>query len=124
MPVAFARNAREFNIPNVTFISRAAPSIGSTENVVWQFTLAPNSPAAIHQLSREEIIVVLAGHAVVTLGDQIMKISKGDTIIVPPNINFGLANESKVDFEGVTVIPIGTQAKMGNEPPFIPPWAL
>ena len=124
MPIVFAKNAREFNIPNVTFTSRAAPTVGSKENSVWQFRIAPNSPATIHQLTREEIIVALAGQAVVTLGDQTTKIGRGDTIIVPPNIDFGLANESNADFEGVTVIPVGTQAKMRNEPPFTPPWAL
>jgi quercetin dioxygenase-like cupin family protein len=123
MPIVFAKNAREFNIPNVTFTSRAAPAIGSTENSLWQFSMAPHAPVSIHQLTREEIIVAISGKAVVTLGDQKHHISKGDTIIIPPYVDFGLANESEYVFEGIAVLPVGSQAIMDGELPFTPPWA-
>jgi quercetin dioxygenase-like cupin family protein len=124
MPIVFAKNAREFNIPNVTFTSRAAPAIGSTENSLWQFSMKPHAPVTIHQLTREEIIIAMSGSAVVTLGDQKHRITKGDTIIIPPFVDFGMANETEEVFEGIAVLPVGTQAIMGTEPPFTPPWAL
>ena len=124
MPVVFAKNAHEFNMPNVTFTSRAAPSVGSTINSVWQFRIAPRSAGTLHQLTREEIIVALSGHAIVTLGGEKMEIAKGDTIIVPAHVDFGLSNESDSAFEAMAILPVGAQAMIKGEPPFTPPWAL
>lgn len=124
MPIVFAKNAREFNLPNVTFTPRAAPSLGATLNSVWQFRVAPHAPGALHQLTKEEIIVALLGHAVVTLGNKKFQITAGDTIIVPANIDFGLANESDTGFEAIAILPVGAQAMMSGELPFTPPWAI
>ena len=124
MPIVFAKNAREFNIPNIMFTSRAAPASGSTENSVWQIRVAPKTPGAIHQLTREEIIVAISGQATVTLGEQKVKINAGDTVIVPPHVDFGLANEGNTDFEGLAILGVGGQAVMGGEAPFTPPWAM
>ena len=123
MPIVLAKNAREFNLPNVKFSALASPLTGSTENSVWQICVAPKTPPAIHQLTREEIIVALSGTALVSLDGEKSTVSKGDVIIVPPFTDFSIANETAIEFTATAILPVGGQAIIGTQPPFTPPWA-
>ena len=124
MTVISASQAQRYEMPNVVFRGLASPSRGSTENCTWQFTLAPNSPGLSHQITREEIMVVLSGTGVAEIGTERHTVSKGDAIIIPAYMDFKLSNESDKPFEGIAVLPVGAQALIGDEPPFTPPWAL
>ena len=124
MPVILASQTRQFEMPNVRFTGLASPQRGSKENCTWQFTLAPKSPGLPHQITREEIIIALSGTGMAEIGNERHKISKGDAIVIPAHTDFSLSNESDKVFEGIAVLPVGAQVIIGNEPPFIPPWAL
>lgn len=76
----------------------------------------------MHRLSREEVIVALAGEARVLVGGREAQLKAGGAVIVPADTDFALSNPGDVMFEAVAVLPVGGQAIIG-EAVFTPPWA-
>ncbi|WP_108124321.1 cupin domain-containing protein [Saccharospirillum mangrovi] len=105
------------------FTALATPTLGSRETSVWIVEIPPDSPATPHQLTHEEVFIVLQGTAEVTLGDQIEQASAGGAIIVPPDTLFQVRNNGTETFKAVCCLPVGGQAKIGDGEPFTPPWA-
>ena len=105
------------------FTSLATPSRGSSETSVWQVEIAPGTPATPHTLTREEVIVVLAGRANVRLDGQHSQAGPGDAIVVPPNTPFELANPSDQPLRVLCCLPVGGQGQLAEGLPFTPPWA-
>ncbi|MDB5589323.1 MAG: cupin [Devosia sp.] len=123
MPLITAASAPQFTIPGVTFTGLASPTRGASDTAVWTLSLAPGSVGATHQLTREEIFVCLSGTASIRLGDAVLTLSPGDTLIVPPHTDFGLDNPGDTPFTAVAVFPVGGQAILPGQTPFTPPWA-
>jgi mannose-6-phosphate isomerase-like protein (cupin superfamily) len=110
-------------IPHLTVRGLAAPSRGSTQTCVWRMTVAPGTPARFGVVDHEEIFVVLTGRADVTVEDVEHHLAEGDTLIVPPNNNFGISNPHDVPVEFLVVLPVGGKASVPGEASFTPPWA-
>ena len=86
----------------------AAPSRGSHENAVWRVTLDPGTPAKVHQLTREEILIATAGSATASLNGSEISFNAGDALVVPPFANFSLANPHQTAFEAIARIAGGS----------------
>lgn len=125
MPFIPAAQAPNFSIPGSDFTGLAAPSRGSTETSVWRLRVAPGSIGKQHQLTREEIVVALAGAAVANVGSDRFALGPGDTVVVPAFTDFSLDNEGVAPFEAVVAFPVGGAALLpdGGQQ-FTPPWAL
>jgi mannose-6-phosphate isomerase-like protein (cupin superfamily) len=123
MPMIHSADAPHFELPDVAFTGLAAPSRGSRENAVWRVRVAPGNEPTIHRLTREEILVAIAGRARVTLEGAEHEIAAGGAVVVPANTDFALFNPYDAPFDAVAVLPVGGQAIVGEEPPFTPPWA-
>lgn len=123
MPLLTAAQAPSFALPGVQFTGLAAPSRGSRETAVWMVEISPGTEATPHQVTREEIFVVLDGEARALVGAECHHLSEGTTLIVPPDTAFVLDNPYPRPFRAVVVFPVGGQAKVGENPPFTPPWA-
>lgn len=123
MPFISRSDSPEFRIPGVVFSGLASPSRGATENAVWRVRLEPGNVGTAHQLTREETIVATAGAAVATLDGVEYALGVGSALVIPPHVDFSLSNPHDDAFEAVAVLPIGGQARIGDAPPFTPPWA-
>ena len=123
MPCLKPSDSPIFNIPGATFIGLASPSRGSMETSVWRVRLDPRTPGLPHRVTREEIFVVTSGSAHATVDGQAHDLTPGCTLVVPPNVDFSLANTGATSFEAIALMPAGGAAIMGNEAPFTPPWA-
>ena len=123
MPVIPTANTKKFDIPTAQFTACAAPSTGATETSAWRVTVKAKSEGLAHQLTREEIILVLSGSATAQIGQEQHQVSEGDTLIVPAFVDFTLSNPNDRDFTAIAILPVGGQAIIGGEAPFIPPWA-
>ena len=125
MPYIPSAEAPVFNIiPGTTFTGLAAPSRGSKENAVWRVTVEPGTSARVHQLTREEILIVTAGSATASISGSVINVSAGDALIVPPFTDFSLANPHQAAFEAIVVLPVGARAMMEGGEPFVPPWSV
>jgi mannose-6-phosphate isomerase-like protein (cupin superfamily) len=123
MPLITAASAPQFPIPGVTFTGLASPTRGASDTAVWKLSVAPGSVGITHQLTREEIFVCLAGTASARLGDEVLTLTPGDAMIVPPYTDFGLDNPDDTPFEALTICPVGGQAVLPGQAAFTPPWA-
>lgn len=123
MQIIESRDAPIFDLPGTRFVGLASPSRGARENAVWRLTVAPGTRSVRHRLTREEIFVVLAGAVDVIEGDRRRRLAAGDALVVPAGTEFGIENPYDEAFEAVAVLPVGGEARIGDEPAFTPPWA-
>jgi len=123
MPLIRNANTKKFDIPTAQFTACAAPSTGATETSAWRVTVKAKSDGLPHQLTREEIILVLSGSATAQINTEEHVVSEGDTLIVPAFVDFSLSNPNDADFTAIAILPIGGQAVIGSDAPFTPPWA-
>jgi quercetin dioxygenase-like cupin family protein len=119
--VAPPRPVHEFGATRFTPL--AAPSTGSREMSVWQVEVPPGEPAVPHELTREEVIVVLAGTARVSIAGEVAEVAAGGAVIVPANTPFSLAAAGEQPVVALACLPVGGQAMLPGEEPFTPPWA-
>lgn len=123
MPVIKRSSAPTFTLPGLTVVGLASPARGAQETSVWQLSLAPGTRGTPHTVDREEVFVVVAGHALATLGDERIELARGDALVVPPGTTFALSNPHPEPFEAIAALPVGGRASMPGGEPFIPPWA-
>lgn len=122
MPVIPAEKTFTHELPNARFTSVATPSRGSRETCLWRVQVTPRTQPAIHQLTREEVFVVLAGRARVQIGAEHSEAGVGDAIVVPPDTDFMLSCATDEPLEALCCLPVGGQARMHGRL-FTPPWA-
>ena len=124
MPLIRSASAPTFTLHGLTVVGLASPSRGARETSTWRLTLAPGTPGVPHSVDKEEIFVALSGRATVMLDDDQFEMGAGDTLVVPADHVFSLANHGSDAFEAVAVAPVGVRARLTNEEFFAPPWTL
>ena len=124
MPVISAPSRPTHALGGTTFTSLAPPSRGSQRTSVWEVSIAPGEKPTPHQLTDEEVFVVLEGVATVTLGADTARAQVGDAVVVPPGVEFTLGNAGSVPLRLLCCLPVGGQARLADGEPFTPPWAL
>lgn len=124
MPVLSAPNAPTHTLAGTSFTSLATPTCGTTADVsVWRVVIDPGATPTPHALTREEIFVVLAGTAEVIIDGVPATAGIGDTIVVPPDVPFSLANAGDEPLELLCCLPVGGQARLSDGTLLTPPWA-
>jgi mannose-6-phosphate isomerase-like protein (cupin superfamily) len=123
MPVLPAPRTPTHRLGGARFTSLATPSRGSTDVSVWLVEIDPGTPATPHELTREEVFVVLTGRAAVHIGAERAEAAAGDAIVVPPDTPFHLAPAGDEPLRALCYLPVGGQARLAGESPFTPPWA-
>jgi mannose-6-phosphate isomerase-like protein (cupin superfamily) len=83
----------------------------------------PGHPATPHQVTREEVFVVLSGRARVRLGDDVHEACAGDTIVVPRDTNFEITVEGDEPLQALCCMPVNGEARLADGTTFVPPWA-
>jgi mannose-6-phosphate isomerase-like protein (cupin superfamily) len=123
MAVVPAPSRPTHELRGARFTSLATPSRGSTDTSVWSVEIDPGAPGTPHQLTREEVFVVLDGRADVRIGDEVSTAAPGDAIVVPAGVPFALAAAGEQPLRALCVLPVGGQAHLADGVPFVPPWA-
>jgi mannose-6-phosphate isomerase-like protein (cupin superfamily) len=123
MAVLPAPSAPTHELGGARFTSLATPSRGSTDTSVWLVEITPGTAPTPHQLTREEVFVVLAGRAQVLLDGNESVADVGDAIVVPPGVPFALAPAGDEPLRAVCCLPVGGQGQLEDGEPFTPPWA-
>ena len=124
MPVLPAPPTPAHDIGGARFTSLATPTSGSSDTSVWLVEIDAGTPATPHELTREEVFVVLAGRAAVRIGDHDQEAGAGDAIVVPAGVPFALAPAGAEPLRALCCLPVGGQARLPGGEPFTPPWAL
>jgi mannose-6-phosphate isomerase-like protein (cupin superfamily) len=108
--------------PGATFHPLVAPSRGAERTSVWQATIEPGPLPDPHQLTAEEVFVVLDGTATVRLAGETLTAGPGDAIVVPPDTDFALHNTGAGPLRLLCALPVGGQVRMPDGAVFTPPW--
>lgn len=124
MAVIPAPTGPTHELGGTTFTALATPSRGSTDTSVWRVEIPPGTPATPHQLTREEVFVVLAGGAEVSLDGRRESARPGDVVVVPAGVEFEIAPAGEEPLRALCCLPVGGQARLADGEPFTPPWAL
>jgi quercetin dioxygenase-like cupin family protein len=124
MPILTAPRAPTHELGTTRFTSLATPSRGTAETSIWRVEIAPRTPGVMHEVSREELFLVVGGRARVCIGASEQDAAAGDTIVVPPHTPFAVANDTDEPLEAICCLPVGGQALLAGGEPFTPPWAV
>jgi quercetin dioxygenase-like cupin family protein len=122
MPVLSVSQFPTHAIPGARFITLASPRLGSSETSVWRLELDAGAEPVPHRVTREEIFVALEGEALATLDGVEQRVRRGDSLVLPPGVEFSLAGAGE-RFEALVCLPVGGQAVTQGGEPFTPPWA-
>jgi len=123
MAVIAAPTAPTHELAGARFTALASPTRGSTDTSVWLVEIDPGTAPRPHELTREEIFVVLSGSAAVQIGECHQTATVGDAIVVPAGVPFALAPDGGQPLRALCCLPVGGQARLPGEAPFTPPWA-
>src|SRR5512140_3612352 len=105
MPVIHPPSSPTHTLPGAAFTALASPTRGAVSTSVWRVEIAPGAPATPHELTHEEIFVILAGKASVRLGEERREAAAGDAIVVPPDTLFEISNGGEAPLEALCCLP-------------------
>lgn len=124
MPVLPRPSAPTHELPGAKFTSLATPSMGSADTAVWEVRLAPGHPPTPHELTRQEVFVIISGTGRATIAGGDLSLSAGDVLVVPSETPFAIQATGEHDLVALCCLPVGGQAVIDDAEPFTPPWAL
>jgi mannose-6-phosphate isomerase-like protein (cupin superfamily) len=115
--------APRFGADGFAMTGLAAPSRGCATMSAWRITAEPGARSVTHRLTSDEVFVAVAGELTASIGGEQVVIRAGDSLSVPPGVDFSLANHGDAPFEAIACMAAGGQARVGDGEPFTPPWA-
>lgn len=124
MPVLSPSKVPTHTLPGTAFTSLATPNRGTVSNSLWKVEIQPGTVPTAHQVTSEEIFVILAGSALVRIGEEAALAKSGDIIVVPPLTNFELSCHGGEPLQALCILPVGGEARLKDGTTFIPPWAV
>lgn len=84
---------------------------GSSDLYLGEQWLAPGEVVRLHTHEVEEILVFLSGSGEVTLGDEIVPVSAGVSIHIPPGELHGFTNTGNAELRLLVIFPGNTFAQ-------------
>ncbi len=125
MPVVHAAEAVVHDMHGSRFTSYAAPARGSAELCAWRLDVPAGSQGVAHAVSREEILFVLSGTLLVTLGDgptAAEPTRAGDAVVVPPGSRVRIDNPGDEPAAAWVTTSVGLEAVLADGSRLSPPW--
>jgi len=122
MPIYRDTDAEPHRLHGATFHSFAAPARGSAELCAWRLEVAGGTAGAAHRVSREEVILLLAGTLRVTLDGVSADLAAGDVVVVPVGSELCVDNRSGERADAWVTTSVGLRATMADGSTIAPPW--
>jgi glyoxylate utilization-related uncharacterized protein len=121
MPVIRSSDAVVHEMHGTRFHSYAAPSRGSAELCAWQVDIPADSAGLTHQITRDEVFLVLSGQLRMTINDESADLRVGDVAIAPGGSEICLDGGPCGGSAWVTTTP-GIVAVTADGTRIVPPW--
>jgi quercetin dioxygenase-like cupin family protein len=126
MPVIHAADAVAHDMHGSRFTSYAAPARGSAELCAWRLDVPAGCGGTPHAVSREEVVFVLGGTLLVTLGDGAeasgVACRPGDAIVVPAGSSVRVDNPGDEPASAWVTTSVGLEAVLPDGSRLSPPW--
>jgi quercetin dioxygenase-like cupin family protein len=123
MPVIRSSDAVAHEIHGARFVSYATPRTGSKELCAWRGEIPAGTKAPAHTVNREEIFHLLDGELLITLDDQVHRITAGDTVIINRGATLSVENPTGQTAVSWVTTSIGLEASLADGTVITPPWA-
>jgi quercetin dioxygenase-like cupin family protein len=123
MPIVRERDAVRHDLHGVTFNAFVSPASGSRELCAWRLEVAAGSVGMPHRVSKEEIVVVLAGRLTATIDGAAAELSAGEVAFVPAGATFSIDNPSAEPASAWVTTSVGLTATLSDGTEISPPWA-
>ena len=81
---------------------------GADSLSIGDLTLAPGSKVTNHIHPTEEAMVILEGELDAVLGDDVVKVGPGQTVLAPPGVRHGFVNNSGAPARLMAIFPTAT----------------
>ncbi|MCH8207039.1 MAG: cupin domain-containing protein [Chloroflexi bacterium] len=81
---------------------------GAKSLSVGDLTLAPEGKVRTHIHPTEEAMVILEGELDAILGDEVVKVTAGDTVLAPIGVKHGFVNRSSAPARLMAIFPTAT----------------
>lgn len=109
-------------LADVRFYPLSSPSRGGSELAVWQLHVDPGPVGTPHTIDREEVFVCLEGELLITVDDEQVRLSVGDSLAVPggSRLSAGGGADGAVALVSTRA---GLSAVMDDGTVMHPPWA-
>jgi quercetin dioxygenase-like cupin family protein len=118
-----AAEAPKFGEEGTDVTGYASPSRGSNTVSAWRIALSRGAGSPLHSLDTDQVFLVLSGCGTFEVEGRRHEVRAGDSISVPPELTFRLANEREETFEAIACMAAGGRGRIGDGEPFVPPWA-
>jgi len=126
MPVIRAADAVVHDMHGSRFTSYAAPARGSAELCAWRLDVPAGCEGTGHAVNREEIMFMLGGTLLVTLGDGAeaagVACRAGDAIVIPPGSSVRVDNPGEELASAWVTTSVGLEAVLPDGLRLSPPW--
>ncbi|ADV67648.1 cupin domain-containing protein [Deinococcus maricopensis] len=123
MNVIRAHDTHALETPNGNHgTSLATPHLGANEVTVVRQRQVPGGFNPTHTQTREEIMVMLAGHVTISSNEARIDLAPGDTLIVPPHTPHRVDNAGPTDAEWLIISAAGMQFFRETGEEATPPW--
>jgi mannose-6-phosphate isomerase-like protein (cupin superfamily) len=83
----------------------ASAESGTTSVALWRNWARPGEQVRRHSHDVEEVILVVRGRMVATLGDETHQLESGDALVAPAGVVHGFANPGPDDLEIAAAFP-------------------
>jgi quercetin dioxygenase-like cupin family protein len=81
--------------------------LGADSLTVADLTLAPGSKAPTHTHPTEEAMIIVGGELEAVLGDEVVTVKEGETVLAPAGVKHGFVNRSGSSARVMGVFPTG-----------------
>ena len=126
MQVIHAADAVAHDMHGSRFTSYAAPARGSADLCAWRLDVPAGRQGPAHGVSREEMLCVLGGTLLVTLGDgpdaASVACRTGDAIVVPAGSSVRIDNPGDEPASAWVTTSVGLEAVLPDGSRLSPPW--
>ncbi|MFI5959249.1 cupin domain-containing protein [Cryptosporangium sp. NPDC051539] len=123
MPVLSEESAAVHEIHGSRFTSYVRPASGSAELCTWRLDVPAGTAGVPHRPSREEVLVVLGGAALVTIDGEAKTATAGDVVLVPAGASFQVDVTGDGPLRAWVTTSVGLVAELPDGSTLTPPWA-
>lgn len=110
-------------LPGLTHQTLGGHRQGLTTMEVWSQTMAPGAATPVHRHACEEVVLVLSGSGLCTVGDETHTFGPNSTLIFEPDVVHQIVNASDVEMKLVAALgmaPVRVKSADGAALPL--PW--
>ena len=123
MPIVNKDSLEVLELPGLRHQTIAGQKQGLKSMEVWLQTFAPGSGTPVHCHACEEVILVLSGSGICTVGAKTVPFGPNSTLVLEPDVVHQIVNTSNQDLKMVAMLGMApVRVKTANGEPLPVPW--